>query len=46
MRFVLSQFDYPEKDTAIVGKPDRLIVGRARKVHEVDEDPRKLFPKL
>jgi polyphosphate kinase 2 len=46
LRFVLSQFDYPEKDTATVGKPDRLIVGRARKLHEADEDPRKLFPKL
>jgi polyphosphate kinase 2 len=27
MRFVLDQIDYPEKDLAVVGRPDPLIVG-------------------
>jgi polyphosphate kinase 2 len=27
MRHILEQFDYPEKDTEIVGKPDREIIG-------------------
>jgi hypothetical protein len=26
-RFVLDQIDYPEKDPAVVGRPDPLIVG-------------------
>ncbi len=46
IRFVLSQFDYPSKDTKVVGRPDRLIIGRATKVHEVGESPDRLFPKL
>jgi polyphosphate kinase len=46
MRFVLAQFDYPEKDEDVVGRPDKLIVGKAKRVHEPDEDPSKLFPKL
>ncbi|WP_102145276.1 polyphosphate kinase 2 [Mycobacterium hubeiense] len=29
MRFVLSKFDYDDKDHEVVGKPDPLIVGRA-----------------
>jgi polyphosphate kinase 2 len=27
MRFVLAGLDYPDKDTAVIGAPDRLIVG-------------------
>ena len=27
MRHILEQFDYPRKDTEIVGKPDRKIIG-------------------
>ena len=46
MRFVLAQFDYPEKDEAVVGRPDKLIVGKAKKIFEPDENPRKPFPKL
>jgi polyphosphate kinase len=46
MKFVLSQFDYPEKDETVVGRPDKLIVGKAKKVYEPGEDPRKLFPRL
>jgi hypothetical protein len=29
MRFVLSKFDYDNKDDEVVGRPDPLIVGRA-----------------
>lgn len=46
IRFVLSQFDYPEKDTRVVGRPDGLIVGRAESIHEVGETTHRLFPKL
>ncbi|MGA9745924.1 MAG: polyphosphate kinase 2 [Nocardioides sp.] len=46
IRYVLSQFDYPEKDERIVGRPDRLIVGKAKRLHEIDESPSRLFPKL
>ena len=46
MRVVLAQFDYPEKDEAVVGKVDKLIVGKAKRLHEVGEDPSKFFPKL
>ena len=46
MRHVLAQFDYPEKDERIVGRPDKLIVGRAKRLHEIDESPTRLFPRL
>ncbi|WP_027862618.1 polyphosphate kinase 2 [Marmoricola sp. URHB0036] len=46
IRFVLAQFDYPEKNKRIVGRPDKLIVGRARALHEVGEDSTRLFPRL
>ncbi|TKK84937.1 polyphosphate kinase 2 [Herbidospora galbida] len=36
MRYVLSQFDYDDKDTTIVGTPDPLIVRKAADI--VDED--------
>jgi hypothetical protein len=29
MRYVLSKFDYDNKDHEVVGRPDPLIVGRA-----------------
>ena len=29
MRYVLSKFDYTDKDYEAVGQPDPLIVGRA-----------------
>ncbi len=46
IRCVLAQFDYPEKDERVVGRPDRLIVGRAKRLHEIDESPSRLFPRL
>jgi polyphosphate kinase len=29
MRYVLSKFDYDNKDREVAGRPDPLIVGRA-----------------
>ncbi|GAB2762217.1 polyphosphate kinase 2 [Nocardioides salsibiostraticola] len=46
IRYVLSQFDYPEKDLEVVGKPDRSIVGRAKSTLEIGERADRLFPKL
>ncbi len=37
MRHVLSQFDYDNKDTEIVGAPDPLIVGPASAIFEEGE---------
>jgi polyphosphate kinase 2 len=39
MRFVLSQFDYPNRDEAVVGVPDPLIVGPAAQLYEHGETP-------
>ena len=46
MRVLLSQLDYPQKDHALVGVPDPLIVGPAARVHEDDEDPARFFPPI
>ena len=46
MRVVLSAFDYPSKDLAVVGTPDPLVVGPAAQLHELGEDPDRLFPQL
>jgi polyphosphate kinase 2 len=40
MRYVLSGFDYDDKDDAIVGTADPLIVGRAADIYETGETPR------
>lgn len=37
MRYVLSQFEYPNKDHSVVGEIDHLIVGSASAVFEDDE---------
>ena len=39
MRYVLSLFDYPNRDPDIVGTPDPLIVGPASEVYEHGETP-------
>jgi hypothetical protein len=39
MRFVLSRFDYPDKDHDIVGEPDPQIVGSAASILETDKTP-------
>jgi len=46
MRFVLNRFDYPDKDTDVVGTPDALIVGPAAQVFEDGENTNRLFPRL
>ncbi|MFF2963107.1 polyphosphate kinase 2 [Streptomyces sp. NPDC057963] len=37
IRHVLHRFDYPDKDTDVVGEPDPLIVGPASRLFEQDE---------
>ncbi|MCM2415023.1 polyphosphate kinase 2 [Streptomyces sp. RKAG290] len=37
MRHVLHRFDYPDKDPAVVGEPDPLIVGPASRLFEQGE---------
>ena len=39
MRFVLSRFDYPDKDHEVVGEPDPQIVGSAASILETDKTP-------
>jgi polyphosphate kinase 2 len=39
MRYVLTQFDYPNRVDAVVGVPDPLIVGTASEVYEHGETP-------
>jgi hypothetical protein len=46
MRVVLSQFDSPEKNEAVVGKPDKSIVGKAKKIFEEGERTGTGFPRL
>jgi polyphosphate kinase 2 (PPK2 family) len=46
MRYVLSLFEYDDKDAELVGRPDPLIVGPASQLFEVDEQPTRPFPQL
>lgn len=46
MKFVLSQFPYPDKDEEIVGQWDQKIVGKASDIFEVGEEPDRPFPPL
>jgi len=46
LRYVLSRFDYPDKDRDLVDRPDPLIVGPASRVFEQGESPNRLFPRL
>src|SRR5947209_15840116 len=39
IRYVLSRFDYPDKDGEVVGTPDPLIVGPASEVLDDDAPP-------
>lgn len=39
MRYVLSRFDYPQKDLSVATAPDPLIVGPATSVYEDEEAP-------
>lgn len=44
MRWVLSRFDYPDKDHRVVGTPDPKIIGRPSDVYDDGEAPSGHFP--
>ena len=44
MRFVLSIFDYPDKDDELVGTPDSNIVGPPATMYDEGEGPAMTFP--
>lgn len=44
MRWVLSKFDYPDKDHGLIGTPDPLIVGDPETVYDDGERPGGSFP--
>lgn len=44
MRWVLSQFDYPNKDFRVVGKPDPKLIGPPAAVYDEGETPNGTFP--
>jgi polyphosphate kinase 2 (PPK2 family) len=46
MRWVLDLIDYPDKDHAVVGTPDPLIVGPPHDIYEADELTGKTYPPL
>lgn len=44
MRWVLSKFDYPNKDIEVVGTPDSKIIGAPETVYDEGEAPSGTFP--
>jgi polyphosphate kinase 2 len=46
LRHVLHSLDYTDKDVAVAGAPDPLILGPAADVFEHGEHPDRLFPRL
>jgi polyphosphate kinase len=46
MRYVLSRFDYTDKDAEIVGNPDPQIIGPASLLVEDTETSPQVFPRL
>jgi polyphosphate kinase len=46
MRFLLSQFEYDNKDAELVGTPDPKILGQASQLFELDERPGHSLPAL
>ena len=44
IRWVLSQFDYTDKDHRVVGTPDPLIIGSPQTVYDDGEQPMDKFP--
>ncbi|QIM19642.1 polyphosphate kinase 2 [Leucobacter coleopterorum] len=44
MRWVLSRFDYPDKDHAVVGTPDPKLIGPPSEVYDDGETPTGTFP--
>ena len=39
MRFILNSFDYADKDAAVIGQVDQLLVGRANVMRESEDPP-------
>lgn len=46
LHYLLHTLEYADKDTAVAGAPDPLIVGPAASVYEHGERPDRLFPRL
>jgi polyphosphate kinase len=46
MRYLLSRFEYDDKDPEVVGVPDPLLLGRASRLFEEGERPTRQFPQL
>jgi len=46
MRWVLSRFDYPNKDYKLVGTPDPKIIGKPADMYDEGETPTGSFPVL
>jgi len=46
MRYLLTRFEYGNKDREVVGAPDPKLVGRASQLFEDDEGPTRQFPQL
>lgn len=44
MRWVLSRFDYPDKDEQVVGTPDSRLIGSPATVYDEGEAPAGSFP--
>ncbi len=44
MRWVLSRFDYPDKDRKLVGTPDAKLIGSPATVYDEGETPTGSFP--
>lgn len=44
MRWVLSKFDYPDKDYKLVGTPDPKLIGPPAQVYDEGETPAGTFP--
>ena len=44
MRWVLAKFNYPDKNTDLVGRPDAKIVGSPNEVYDDGETPTGTFP--
>ncbi|WP_053352531.1 polyphosphate kinase 2 [Leucobacter musarum] len=44
MRWVLSRFDYPDKDLEVVGEPDSRLIGSPATVYDEGETPTGTFP--
>jgi polyphosphate kinase 2 len=46
MRYLLTRFEYENKDHEVLDAPDPVLVGRASQLFEDDERPTRQFPQL